>query len=157
MPPRLLSNTGTIKVQLKRRLQHKSSALSLNVRPNKVTQATKQSNASTNELYREQGITFDQDWLSNFNSMLVMENCINTNTVVGKTNSVSSEDDWNEDEGIPGGVTDSMLTAPDFVDDSERQHIYNVASGEGQFPTDSRKRKNKSKTKCGRNARTAVH
>jgi hypothetical protein len=39
MLPRLSHDTGTIKVQLKRRLQYKSSALSLNIRPNKVMQA----------------------------------------------------------------------------------------------------------------------
>jgi hypothetical protein len=39
MLPRLPQDTGTIKVQLKRRLQYKSSALSLYVRPNKVMQA----------------------------------------------------------------------------------------------------------------------
>ena len=33
MLPRLPSETGTIKVNLKRKLQYKSSALSLNVRP----------------------------------------------------------------------------------------------------------------------------
>ena len=38
-PPRLPHETGTIKVQLKRQLQYKSSALSLNVRPHKVFQA----------------------------------------------------------------------------------------------------------------------
>jgi len=37
--PRLENETGTIKVKLNRRLQYKSSALSLNVRPQKVTQA----------------------------------------------------------------------------------------------------------------------
>ena len=39
MLPRLPSETGTIKVNLKRRLQYKSSALSLNIRPHKVVQA----------------------------------------------------------------------------------------------------------------------
>ena len=39
MLPRLADDTGAIKVQLKRRLQYKSSALSLNIRPNKVMQA----------------------------------------------------------------------------------------------------------------------
>lgn len=38
--PRLPQESGTIKIQLKRRLKYKSSALSLNVRPNKVLQAT---------------------------------------------------------------------------------------------------------------------
>ena len=35
---------------------------------------------------------------------------------------------------IPAGVTDSMLTPPDFVNDSERQEIYNFAPGEGNGP-----------------------
>lgn len=39
MLPRLPQETDTIKVQLKRRLQHKSSALSLKVRPHKILQA----------------------------------------------------------------------------------------------------------------------
>ena len=39
MLPRLADDTCTIKVQLKRRLQYKSSALSSNIRPNKVMQA----------------------------------------------------------------------------------------------------------------------
>ena len=39
MLPRLPHESGTIKVQLKRRLQYKSTALSLNVRPHKVLQA----------------------------------------------------------------------------------------------------------------------
>ena len=34
--PRVESTSGTIKVQLKRKLKYKSSALSLNVRPHKV-------------------------------------------------------------------------------------------------------------------------
>jgi hypothetical protein len=65
MLPRLPQDTGTIKVQLKRRLQYKSSALSLNVRPNKLMQAAAWL-VNNSELYREQGIAFDQHWLSYF-------------------------------------------------------------------------------------------
>ena len=39
MLPRLPNENGTININLKRRLQHKGSALSLNVRPHKVFQA----------------------------------------------------------------------------------------------------------------------
>ena len=40
-----------------------------------------------------------------------------------------------EDEAeIPAGLIDSMLTATDFLDVEERQHIYNVAPGEGNKP-----------------------
>ncbi|XP_028404015.1 uncharacterized protein LOC114526630 [Dendronephthya gigantea] len=50
------------------------------------------------------------------------------------TTSNLPEDEWSEDEAeIPAGVTDSMLTPPDFVSDSERQEIYNVAPGEGKI------------------------
>ena len=52
MLPRL---TGTIKVQLKRRLQYKSSALSLNIRPNKVIQAAAWL-VNTSPLYQDEGI-----------------------------------------------------------------------------------------------------
>ena len=41
MLPRLPNETSTIKVNLKRKLQYKSSALSLNVRPYKVAEAAK--------------------------------------------------------------------------------------------------------------------
>ena len=65
------------------------------------------------------------------------ENHSNENTINldYRTNSVTSEDEWSEDETkLCPGVTDSMLTAPDFVDDSERQEIYNFAHGEGNRP-----------------------
>lgn len=39
MLPHLRSQTGTVKINLQRKLQYKSSALSLNVRPFKVIQA----------------------------------------------------------------------------------------------------------------------
>ena len=58
--PRLLQESGTIKVQLKRGLEYKSSALSLNVRPNKILQAANWL-ATNSILYREQGISFSTD------------------------------------------------------------------------------------------------
>ena len=62
-------------------------------------------------------------------------NSDNENTTVDQTNLTSSEDEWSEDEAeIPAGVTDCMLTPSDFVDDTERQHIYNVAPDEGSRP-----------------------
>ncbi|CAB4013636.1 Hypothetical predicted protein [Paramuricea clavata] len=115
MLPRLSEDTGTIKVQLKRRLQYKSSALSLN----------------------GARITFDADWIANFNPVISNEDKENENkTSVDQTNSVSSDEEWSVEEAeIPAGVTDSMLlTSPDFVDDDERQHIYNVAPAEGGRP-----------------------
>ena len=44
-------------------------------------------------------------------------------------------DDWTEEDAeIPSGVTDTMLTATDFLDDNEGQQIYNIAPGEGSVP-----------------------
>ena len=64
--PRLPEQSGTIKMQLKCRLQYKSSAMSLNIRPHKVLQAVNWL-ASTSTLYQEQGIAFNPNWEINSN------------------------------------------------------------------------------------------
>jgi hypothetical protein len=134
MLPRLPHETGTIKVQLKRRLQYKSSALSLNIRPHKVMQAAAWL-VNTSSLYQEQGITLDQTWLTSIELETVSDNLCNENTNISSNNLDTPEDEWSEVEAeIPAGVTDSMLTPPDFVADSERQEIYNFAPAEGNKP-----------------------
>lgn len=70
MLPRLPSETGTIKVNLKRRLQYKSSALPLDVRPYKVVQAANWL-ISNSSLYRQGGITLNQNW-----GMQCIDNCL---------------------------------------------------------------------------------
>ena len=141
MLPRLPHENGTIKVQLKRKLQYKSSALSLNVRPHKVIQAASWLTNSSS-LYHQEGITVNQTWSESLNEQ---DDIVNTLPVPGDENSNdlcttenvinSKDDDFSEDEvEIPAGVTDTMLTATDFLDDSERQQIHNVAPGEGNRP-----------------------
>ena len=139
--PRLPEQTGTIKVQLKRRLQYKSSALSLNIRPHKVLQAANWL-PSTSTLYREQGIAFNPNWeINSDKNNEPIEQTDDINDGSDSQNSISENiladenDEFSEDEAeVPAGVTDSMLTPPDFVDDTERQHILNVAPGEGNRP-----------------------
>ena len=136
--PRLPEQSGTIKVQLKRRLQYKSSALSLNIRPHKVLQAANWL-ASNSTLYQEQGITFNRDWEINFDQTNEFnEKIIDTNENTDNenlSNFTDENDEFSENEAeIPAGVTDSMLTPPDFVGDNEREHILNVAPGEGNRP-----------------------
>ena len=63
MLPRLPNETSTIKVNLKRRLQYKSSALSLNVRPLKVAEAAKWL-VSYGNLYKEEGISIGIRYLA---------------------------------------------------------------------------------------------
>ena len=60
MLPRLQCETGTIKVNLKRKLQYKSSAMSLNVRPCKVLQAANWLRTNSS-LYKYEGVIFDSD------------------------------------------------------------------------------------------------
>ena len=45
------------------------------------------------------------------------------------------DDGWTViDAAIPAGITDTMLTATDFLEDSERAQIYSIAPGEGNRP-----------------------
>ena len=61
MLPRLPTKTATIKVNLKRKLQFKSSAMSLNVRPHKVIKAAHWL-MTNSDLYKGEGIMLHQDW-----------------------------------------------------------------------------------------------
>ena len=62
MLPRLPSDTGTIKVNLKRKLKYKSSALSLKIKPHKVIQVAN-CLVNNSSFYKQEGITINQDWL----------------------------------------------------------------------------------------------
>ena len=114
--------------------------MSLNIRPNKVLQAANWL-ASTSTLYQKQGIAFNPNWEinSNQNNELneqIDDICEATDSHNSSKNILPDEDDeFSEDKAeIPAGVTDSMLTPPDLVDDSESQHILNVKPGEGNRP-----------------------
>ena len=139
MLPRLPQESGTIKVQLKRRLEYKSSALSLNVRPNKIFQGANWL-ATNSTLYREQGISFSTDRATSYNTNLSQNesktgDVSQPNEQISGSEDINQLDDWTEDDAeIPVGVTDTMLTATDFLEDNERAQIYNIAPGEGSVP-----------------------
>ena len=139
MLPRLPQESGTIKVQLKRRLEYKSSALSLNVRPNKILQAANWL-ATNSILYREQGISFSTDRAKSYSTNLSQNesktgDVSQPNEQISDSEDINQLDDWTEDDAeIPAGVTDTMLTAIDFLEDNERAQIYNIAPGEGIVP-----------------------
>ena len=109
MLPRLPNQTATIKVNLKRRLQYKSNALSLTVRPNKVIEAAIWLINNSN-LYKEEGIVLNQDWLKRYNEnfSLYSENSFKENeplTDYNKSNTESPQegndchdDKWSEEE-----------------------------------------------------------
>ena len=117
---RLPNDTGIIKINLKRKLQYKISALSMNVRPQKVTQAAEwlMNNGS---LYREEGIEIsDKQPITSNDS---------------EDENFEEGENLGEDEAeMPAGITDTILTPNDFVEDNERQHILNVAPAEGNRP-----------------------
>ena len=146
--PRLPQESGTIKVQLKRRLQYKSSALSLNVRPHKIVQAAKWL-AANSTLYREQGVSFSDGRVHRLSMNLsgnenTSQCCSQVNSLLSDVDNIGHDadietehytDDWIEDDTeIPAGVADTMLTATDFLEDSEREQIYSIAPGEGSTP-----------------------
>ena len=146
MLPRLPQETGTIKVQLKRRLQYKSSALSLNVRPHKILQAENWL-ATNSALYRDQGVSFSEDRAASYSVNLSQNetdrNLSQDNDQINNSCNVENtaietkhlNDNWTKDDSeIPAGVTDTMFTATDFLEDSERAQIYNIAPGEGSTP-----------------------
>ncbi|CAB4028418.1 Hypothetical predicted protein, partial [Paramuricea clavata] len=107
--------------------------------PNKVAEAGRWL-VNNGNLYKDEGITFNDTWLEdNSNKLVFDDNCDDqisegSETVdcnADKTQQILTCDDdnnWSEDEAeMPAGITDTMLTSPDFLTDNERQHILNLA------------------------------
>lgn len=67
---RLLEEIVIIKANLKRRLQYKSSVLLLIVRLNKVIIVVIWF-LNNSDLYKEEGIVLNENWLNNYNEVLV--------------------------------------------------------------------------------------
>ena len=61
--------------------------------------------------------------------------CNSENRTADNPLSCINENNWSEDEDeIPAGVTDTMSTATDILNDNERENILNVAPAEGSTP-----------------------
>lgn len=133
--PRVESASGTIKVQLKRKLRYKSSALLLNVRPHKVFQAAKWLSLNSS-LYKEEGITFNEEWKLN-DSTEDFQECSEKDNISINSQSINTENQkCTSDDGaeIVAGVTGTMLMATNFIEDNECEHILDIAPGEGSRP-----------------------
>ena len=172
MLPRLPTETGTTKVNLKRRLRYKSSALSLNIRLHKVVQAANWLISNTS-LYRQERITLNQNWGvecsancslddSNIENQSEQSQDIDNTSSNIETNTncnevLETEDQWSEDEvEILAGVTDTMLTSTDFVEDSESQCILSVAQGEGNLYAYSENENSTNKKKNEKRSRARI-
>ena len=105
--------------------------------------------AANSTLYREQGVSFSHGRVHRL-SMNLSENentsqcCSQVNSLLSDVDNIGHDadietehytDDCIEDDTeIPAGVADTMLTATDFLEDSEREQIYSIAPGEGSTP-----------------------
>ena len=117
--------------------------MSLNVRLYEVVQAANWL-ITNRRLYKDKGIVFDNDWVSRYSCEINYENhdnCTEQSELSDKSSGNASqtcdnEQEWNEGEAeIPAGVTRTMLTATDFLEDNERQYIFNVAPAERNKPS----------------------
>ena len=143
--PRLPSDTYTIKMQLKRRLAYKHATLSENIRPVRVIQIA-QWLIHTGELYKQENIKINAQWLEEFENSHIHENIGTENTSESDDSDLHLEgNNLNEDNSrengvevddsqLIAGVTDTMLTSPNFMDNSECERVLNVAPGEGNKP-----------------------
>ena len=101
---------------------------------------------NNSSLYKDEGIVFNQDWVTNYNEQISQhdiddsecdQQSVNDEETSNNidTKKLDDEDEWSEDEiEIPAGVPDTLLTATDFLDDNERQHILNVTPAKGNRP-----------------------
>ena len=79
---------------MKRRLEYKSSALSLNVRPHKVLQAAAWL-ANNSSLYREQDVTIDPYWVNHYSDSIDLG-----------AERYSEHDSWNTDLQLNNDTND---------------------------------------------------
>ena len=72
--PRLDSETGTIKVHLKRRLKYKNCTMSQNVRPVKVFEAAKWLTENSS-LYKHENIKLNEQWIDTISTESLDNDC----------------------------------------------------------------------------------
>ncbi len=101
---------------------------------------------SNSELYKDEGVSFNQSWIANFQQELMQQQNENiptslttcTTTVVDNTemSEVTNDYEDNTDDNNngecsenevepPSGVSDTMLAPTDFLDDNSRNRILN--------------------------------
>lgn len=122
--PWLPSETGTVKVNLKIQLQHKSSAMSLNVRLHKVVLAAHWLKSNSG-LYKDEGVALNADWIIDFNGEILetesSESAFHQQYVTDEqicnniaSHNLDDEDEWSEDEvEVPAATTYGLRLAPE--------------------------------------------
>ena len=139
--PRLINESQTIPIKLKRRLSHKHHYQFQNVQPKKVLEAAKYL-VSTGELFKSEGIEVRDAWqntvttqvkendewdklLNNVNIEKDSEKDTQTiennngkdssSSINSETNDNDYDDDWCEVDEHPSGVTDTLLQQPEIA------------------------------------------
>ena len=132
MLPWLPSEATTSKVNLKRKLQYKISAPSLNVRPHKVSQAADWLMRNSS-LYKDEGIVINSQWANQYNKEIEQEQNLDdacsdqsAENVENSNNSdserIDDDDHLSESEDeVSAGGTDTMFTSTDVLEDNESQ------------------------------------
>ena len=149
--PRLISDSQTIPIKLKRKLSYKHHYQFQNVRARKVLEAAKYL-VDTSELFQSEGIEFQDTWPNNASTESegnyewdeLLNNNIEKDSDKGfesskdNSDSIDSEtinyddDGWCEVDERPSGVTDTLLQDPEIVENGD--NIISFAPGEGNKP-----------------------
>lgn len=155
--PRLISESQTIPIKLKRRLSYKHHYQFQNVRPKKVLEAAKYL-VSTSELFKSEGIHIQDTWQNSATTQAeeneewhefinnnvekdsekdIQDTANNYNDNLGCINSETidndnDDDNWCEVDERPSGVTDTLLQEPEIAENVD--NIISFAPGEGNKP-----------------------
>ena len=88
-------------------------------------------------MYKDEGIVLNNDWINQHSQWCKYDNSNLQQDTVDETSDneeiIHNEIPQDESEST-AGVTDTMFTATDFLEDEERQNILNIAPGEGNRP-----------------------
>lgn len=132
--PRTLSDSETIQVKLKRKLNYKHSVLHEAIRPNKCLKAL-QWLLKNSKLFQNEGITIDEnwniyreqiDWLGHNEDEILNNTNVNT--------SPDENDEWTEDPNFENRLTGNTDTLLHPVDVRSLCKIMSFAPGDGQVP-----------------------
>ena len=155
--PRLVSESQTNPIKLKRKLSYKHHYQFQNVRPKKVLEAAKYL-VSTSELFKSEDIEVHNAWQNTVttqaeendewnkclnNDNIKKDSDKNTQTIENNNDkenasSINSEtidnddDNWCEVDERPSGVTDTVLQEPEIAENGD--NIISFAPGDGNKP-----------------------
>ena len=137
--PRMMDNSETIPIKLKRKISHKNFVAFEQIRPNKVLEAAKWL-VQNSKLFKKEGIEIDSSWMQKtVNGMEVDENQQipendNELFIDSSVEQRRDADDWTEDEYFHERITGNTDTVLQPLDFREYNQVLSLAPGENQSP-----------------------